>query len=66
MGGEVEREKLHEFTWVLHISELKSQLQSNVIPIGFIKKGIYCHRALLFKVESHPVPLVLIFFIDHV
>ncbi|XP_008305660.2 armadillo repeat-containing protein 3 isoform X2 [Cynoglossus semilaevis] len=57
MGGEVEREKLHEFTWVLHISELKSQLQSNVIPIGFIKKGIYCHRALLFKFLADSIGL---------
>ncbi|XP_037829008.1 armadillo repeat-containing protein 3 isoform X2 [Kryptolebias marmoratus] len=49
MGGAVEVEKLHEFPWVLHLSELKFQLGSNVIPIGLISKGIYCHRALLFK-----------------
>uniref|UniRef100_A0AAX7SMR6 EDR1/CTR1/ARMC3-like peptidase-like domain-containing protein n=1 Tax=Astatotilapia calliptera TaxID=8154 RepID=A0AAX7SMR6_ASTCA len=49
MGGAVEKEKMHEFSWILHLSELKIQLQSNVIPIGFIKKGIYYHRALLFK-----------------
>ncbi|XP_063340038.1 armadillo repeat-containing protein 3 [Pelmatolapia mariae] len=49
MGGAVEMEKMHEFSWILHLSELKIQLQSNVIPIGFIKKGIYYHRALLFK-----------------
>ncbi|GAA6228343.1 armadillo repeat-containing protein 3 [Lates japonicus] len=49
MGGAVEMEKLHEFPWVLHLSELKFQLQSNVIPIGMISRGIYCHRALLFK-----------------
>ncbi|XP_035475640.1 armadillo repeat-containing protein 3 isoform X2 [Scophthalmus maximus] len=49
MGGAVEMEKLHEFPWVLHLSELKFQLQSNVIPIGMITRGIYCHRALLFK-----------------
>ncbi|KAG7236989.1 hypothetical protein INR49_032920 [Caranx melampygus] len=49
MGGAVEMEKLHEFSWVLHLSELKFQLQSNLIPIGLIRKGIYCHRALLFK-----------------
>uniref|UniRef100_I3KAM3 Armadillo repeat containing 3 n=1 Tax=Oreochromis niloticus TaxID=8128 RepID=I3KAM3_ORENI len=48
-GGAVEMEKMHEFSWILHLSELKIQLQSNVIPIGFIKKGIYYHRALLFK-----------------
>ncbi|XP_060950018.1 armadillo repeat-containing protein 3 [Limanda limanda] len=49
MGGAVEMEKMHAFPWVLHLSELKIQLQSNVIPIGLITRGIYRHRALLFK-----------------
>ncbi|KAI9518682.1 hypothetical protein NQZ68_035073 [Dissostichus eleginoides] len=49
MGGAVEMERLHEYPWVLHLSELKFQLQANVIPIGLISKGIYGHRALLFK-----------------
>ncbi|XP_062297753.1 armadillo repeat-containing protein 3 isoform X2 [Scomber scombrus] len=49
MGGAVEIEKLHKFPWELHLSELKFEFQSNVIPIGIIGKGIYCHRALLFK-----------------
>ncbi|XP_049737793.1 armadillo repeat-containing protein 3 isoform X1 [Elephas maximus indicus] len=49
MGGHIPKEKLHEFSWELHISELKFQLKSNVIPIGQIKKGIFYHRALLFK-----------------
>ncbi|KAM6900539.1 armadillo repeat-containing protein 3 [Xenentodon cancila] len=49
MGGAVAMEKLHEFPWMLHLSELKFQLQSNIVPIGLIKKGIYIHRALLFK-----------------
>ncbi|XP_037549782.1 armadillo repeat-containing protein 3 [Nematolebias whitei] len=49
MGGAVVVEKLHEFPWVLHLSELKFQLKSNVIPIGLIDKGVFCHRALLFK-----------------
>ncbi|XP_007934600.1 armadillo repeat-containing protein 3 [Orycteropus afer afer] len=49
MGGPIQKEKLHEFSWELHISELKFQLKSNVIPIGQIKKGIFYHRALLFK-----------------
>ncbi|XP_039610144.1 armadillo repeat-containing protein 3-like [Polypterus senegalus] len=50
MGGGVERRKLHNFYWELHLSELKYELKSNVIPIGKIKKGFFCHRALLFKV----------------
>lgn len=51
MGGAVKRDNLHGFLWVLHLCELKMELKSNVVPIGFIKRGIYCHRALLFKVS---------------
>ncbi|XP_052584816.1 armadillo repeat-containing protein 3 isoform X1 [Peromyscus californicus insignis] len=49
MGGRIPKEKLSDFSWELHISELKFQLKSNVVPIGYIKKGIFYHRALLFK-----------------
>ncbi|KAF6371406.1 armadillo repeat containing 3 [Rhinolophus ferrumequinum] len=49
MGGAIPKEKLQDFSWELHISELKFQLKSNVVPIGQIKKGIFYHRALLFK-----------------
>ncbi|XP_047724397.1 armadillo repeat-containing protein 3 isoform X7 [Prionailurus viverrinus] len=49
MGGKMSKEKLHNFSWELHVSELKFQLKSNVVPIGQIKKGIFYHRALLFK-----------------
>ncbi|XP_004859976.1 armadillo repeat-containing protein 3 isoform X2 [Heterocephalus glaber] len=49
MGGKIPKDKLPDFSWELHISELKFQLKSNVIPIGYIKKGIFYHRALLFK-----------------
>ncbi|XP_077628592.1 armadillo repeat-containing protein 3 [Crocuta crocuta] len=49
MGGKISKEKLHDFSWELHISELKFQLKSNVVPVGQIKKGIFYHRALLFK-----------------
>uniref|UniRef100_A0A3Q4G6S8 Armadillo repeat containing 3 n=1 Tax=Neolamprologus brichardi TaxID=32507 RepID=A0A3Q4G6S8_NEOBR len=31
MGGAVEKEKMHEFSWILHLSELKIQLQSNIL-----------------------------------
>lgn len=50
MGGKIPKDKLQDFSWELHISELKFQLKSNVVPIGQIKKGIFYHRALLFKV----------------
>ncbi|XP_030674323.1 armadillo repeat-containing protein 3 isoform X1 [Nomascus leucogenys] len=49
MGGKIPKEKLPDFSWELHISELKFQLKCNVIPIGHVKKGIFYHRALLFK-----------------
>ncbi|XP_040831594.1 armadillo repeat-containing protein 3 isoform X3 [Ochotona curzoniae] len=49
MGGKIAKEKIISFGWELHISELKFQLKSNVVPIGLIKKGIFYHRALLFK-----------------
>ncbi|XP_027703702.1 armadillo repeat-containing protein 3 [Vombatus ursinus] len=49
MGGPVSRELLHEFKWEHHISEIEFQLKSNVVPIGYIKKGTFYHRALLFK-----------------
>ncbi|XP_072010274.1 armadillo repeat-containing protein 3 isoform X2 [Engystomops pustulosus] len=49
MGGAIAKDRLHEFSWELHVSELKYELKSNVIPIGRIKKGIFYHRALLYK-----------------
>ena len=47
MGGPVQN--VSTFNHDLHIAQLKSDLKSNVIPIGFIKRGIFYHRALLFK-----------------
>ncbi|XP_036914011.1 armadillo repeat-containing protein 3-like isoform X1 [Sturnira hondurensis] len=49
MGGKIPKEKLQNFSWQLHISEIKFQLKSIVVPIGQIKEGIFYHRALLFK-----------------
>ncbi|KFQ67990.1 Armadillo repeat-containing protein 3 [Phaethon lepturus] len=50
MGGPIEREKLHDFSWELHISEIEFELKCNIVPIGKVKKGTFYHRALLFKV----------------
>ncbi|KFP55747.1 Armadillo repeat-containing protein 3, partial [Cariama cristata] len=50
MGGPIERDKLHDFSWELHISEIEFDLKCNVVPIGKVKKGTFYHRALLFKV----------------
>ncbi|XP_075683674.1 armadillo repeat-containing protein 3 isoform X2 [Rhinoderma darwinii] len=49
MGGPITKDRLHEFSWELHVGEIKYELKCNVIPIGKIKKGIFYHRALLFK-----------------
>ncbi|NWV63981.1 ARMC3 protein, partial [Malurus elegans] len=49
MGGSVEKEKLHNYCWELHISEIEFELKSNIVPIGKIQKGTFYHRALLFK-----------------
>ncbi|TSL10159.1 Armadillo repeat-containing protein 3 [Bagarius yarrelli] len=57
MGGPVDVEKQHDFLWELHLSELKVEMKSNVIPIGKIKKGTYYHRALLFKVLADRIGL---------
>ncbi|XP_074996900.1 armadillo repeat-containing protein 3 [Calonectris borealis] len=50
MGGPIERDKLHDFSWELHISEIEFELKCNVVPVGKVKKGTFYHRALLFKV----------------
>ncbi|XP_028933507.1 armadillo repeat-containing protein 3 isoform X1 [Ornithorhynchus anatinus] len=55
MGGPIEKDGLHKFSWELHISEIEFALKSNVIPIGKIKKGIFYHRALLFKVLADKI-----------
>ena len=51
MGGPVIKEDVPNFSFELPISQLKHDLNSNVIPIGLIKTGIYYHRGLLFKVS---------------
>lgn len=40
-------EKIHNFK--LHVEMLKYKLGSNLIPIGFLRQGRHCERALLFK-----------------
>ncbi|NWI77702.1 ARMC3 protein, partial [Dryoscopus gambensis] len=57
MGGPVEIEKLHNFSWELQISEIEFELKSNIVPIGKIKRGTFYHRALLFKVIADRIGL---------
>ncbi|XP_056375256.1 armadillo repeat-containing protein 3 isoform X2 [Hyla sarda] len=58
MGGPIAKDRLHEFSWELHVGEIKYELKSNVIPIGKIKKGIFYHRALLFKALADRIGVV--------
>uniref|UniRef100_A0A670Y4I5 Armadillo repeat containing 3 n=1 Tax=Pseudonaja textilis TaxID=8673 RepID=A0A670Y4I5_PSETE len=57
LGGPIERNNLHEFSWELHISEIEYELKCNVIPIGKIGKGTFYHRALLFKVLADRIAI---------
>ncbi|KAI6654585.1 hypothetical protein LOD99_981 [Oopsacas minuta] len=52
MGGEVEKSSLGSFDYHLHLSQLKYNRQSNLLPIGLIRQGFFQHRALLFKFLS--------------
>jgi hypothetical protein len=65
LGGAVETDRLHEFHWELHLSELKFRRRSNVVPIGSVCKGIYCHRAMLFKVQAYVCPGSLAYLQEH-
>lgn len=47
MGGATDN--VDNVPWELSINTLRQNLQSNIIPIGLIQKGIFPHRALLFK-----------------
>ncbi|KAJ8961916.1 hypothetical protein NQ318_021535 [Aromia moschata] len=53
-------QKIHAFK--LHIESLKERLGVNMIPIGFLRIGFHCERALLFKAIADkccvPVSLV--------
>ncbi|XP_018330323.1 armadillo repeat-containing protein 3 [Agrilus planipennis] len=40
-------EKQHSYK--IHINALKGKLGTNMIPIGYLRQGSYCERALLFK-----------------
>lgn len=40
---------MNSFEYQLHISQLKHDRQSNLLPLASINRGVYHHRALLFK-----------------
>lgn len=49
MGGPICKNRLSESGYEMEIVEIKRARNSNIIPVGLIKKGLYRERALLFK-----------------
>jgi len=43
--------------WQVDLQKLKEKLDSNVLPLGLITNGFYCHRALLFKLLADRIGL---------
>ena len=48
-GGRISKSEVSRCGYEVEIVELKRSRQSNIIPLGHIKKGLYRERALLFK-----------------
>ena len=65
MGGPILKDDVAKFSFELPVSELKHDLNSNVIPIGKVESGIYYHRALLFKVGVFCSSFVFLMSIYH-
>jgi hypothetical protein len=59
MGGPVEDSNEMLTKWLQNSTELRTTLQTSLLPIGCIKIGLSRHRALLFKVPSLPLCCLL-------
>ena len=57
LGGLITKSEIVEFGYEMAIVELKRSQNSNVVPLGKIKKGLYRERALLFKIICDQVGL---------
>ncbi|KAM0944103.1 putative protein kinase TKL-CTR1-DRK-2 family [Dioscorea sansibarensis] len=55
MGGPVKDASIMLARWLENSTELRTSLQTSVLPIGCIKLGLSRHRALLFKVLADKV-----------
>ena len=55
------KSELIEFGYEMAIVELKRSQNSNIVPLGQIKKGLYRERALLFKIicDQVGIPVTL-------
>ncbi|XP_011032503.1 PREDICTED: serine/threonine-protein kinase EDR1-like isoform X1 [Populus euphratica] len=57
MGGPVKDANLILAKWMERSTELRTSLQTSVLPIGSINIGLSRHRALLFKVLADTIKL---------
>ncbi|XP_060524717.1 armadillo repeat-containing protein 3 [Cylas formicarius] len=48
-------QKIHEYK--LHLQFLKNKIGNNVIPIGYLRVGFHCERALLFKTLADQISI---------
>ncbi|KAJ0981683.1 hypothetical protein J5N97_009938 [Dioscorea zingiberensis] len=55
MGGPVKDASIMLARWSENSTELRTSLQTSVLPIGCVKLGLSRHRALLFKVLADKV-----------
>lgn len=56
-GGVISKPQLYEFGYEMEIIELKRMQNTNVIPLGMIKKGLFRERALTFKIICDQIGL---------
>lgn len=64
MGGPVKDANDMLARWMVCSTELRTSLQTSLLPIGCIKIGLLRHRALLFKVYYVAFIAILIFFLN--
>ncbi|XP_010041776.2 serine/threonine-protein kinase EDR1 [Eucalyptus grandis] len=57
MGGSVKDANIMLARWMERSTELRTSLQTSVLPIGSINVGLSRHRALLFKVLADSINL---------
>ena len=50
-GGPIAPDDVATFGYEVEMNQLKAELESNIVPIGRVRKGLYAQRAFLFKVK---------------
>ena len=61
MGGKINKNYISQSGYEMEIVEIKRARNSNIVPLGMIKIGLYRERALLFKLlcDMCGVPVTL-------